>query len=113
MLNARPERKKSVQTLNRTVGLAVIMCFVTVLLLSEVYVRASSRHEHDYTGLDGSCAVCAHIQNAQKRLRQLDAAPCGMSAASFNAFSDIVALPAVSFLTSLQTLVSSKIRLNN
>ena len=59
------------QPKKRLIVLVVLLCFIVVSILSEVFILTHADHEHDHDGAHGSCAVCAQIQSAESLLKRL------------------------------------------
>jgi len=97
-------------------GIAVFLflaCFITVFLVSEALVHVLSSHEHEHKGADGTCGICYWIKNTENLFRQAYApAVVGMLGLGFVFMAAVASRAALSF-SDRQTLVSSKIRMDN
>jgi hypothetical protein len=89
------------------------VCFVLALVLSSAFIVTHSSHEHDSDGVDGGCAVCAHIVAAENLLKAVtvSAALCAIALGAL--------IKALSVLHSARrgtcgnTPIGLKVRLNN
>jgi uncharacterized PurR-regulated membrane protein YhhQ (DUF165 family) len=59
------------QAVKRAVALALLLCFVFVVLLSGAFVASHAEHEHNRDGFDNSCTVCALLQSTLNLLKSI------------------------------------------
>jgi len=99
--------------MRKGIALALLVCFILVSLLSATFIGAHSRHEHGHNGANGSCLVCAQIQNANNLLRQIFSAVSSTPLAYINLFFAAAFLCSVLPFHQVKTLVKLKIQMNN
>jgi hypothetical protein len=99
----------------KIVAIAVLLCFVTVILLSASDMSMLFRTNHDYChehnhGYDGAenCVICAHLQKIKTLLKSLDNTVGDV----LFMFIFIVALFPVPLLI-MKTPVEQRIRMNH
>ena len=96
----------------RIIALALLACFVSVSLLSAVFVFTHANHVHDHLGAGGGCATCAQIQIAESLLLQSGVSAGNGAFAFISLLSALAAICLIS-LFGFQTLIKLKARMNN
>ena len=102
--------KQSKKTL---IVLALLLCFIVVSMLSEVFILTHADHAHDNIGVDAGCSTCAQIQSAENLLKQLGTAIVSAVSMFAGLFAVIAIMGSVSSDITLLTPVTLKIRMNN
>jgi len=101
------------QSKKRLIALAFLLCFIVVSILSEVFILTHADHVHDNAEVDGSCATCAQIQNAENLWKQLGTAVVSAASTLAGLFAVIAMIQPASSGITLPTPVTLKIRMNN
>ncbi len=101
------------QTKKRLLTLAFLICFIIVSLLSEAFILTHAGHEHDHNGVNGTCATCAQIKNAENLLKKLGTASLVAAYTIAGLFSAAVITHTFWAVTSALTPVTLKIKMNN
>ena len=91
----------------------LLICFILISLLSEVFLLSNANHEHDHHGADGGCATCAHILSAEHQLRQITAAVIRTAYAIVALFTAVARLSIISTLFGYYTLIDLKTRMDH
>ena len=99
--------------LKKFIVLAVLLCFIIGVFLSESFFVIYSNHEHDHNGIDGNCAVCAQLQNCDNLIKQIKISGDNIVFAFVNLFVVTAFFCCVLFLFKSDTLLKLKIRMNN
>ena len=66
----------------RLIALALGAAFILLALLTATINFVHPNHAHDYTGPNGSCAVCSQMAAAENLLKNLSGALCVASLAT-------------------------------
>ena len=96
----------------RTIALVILACFWVAFMLSSALILTHADHAHDHDGVNGSCLVCAQIQNAESLLKQIGTALACLLLAVAGLFAVVGAFQAWFFCAQCSTPVALKIRLN-
>lgn len=96
----------------RVAAIAFLACFLIVTVLAGAFVVTHADHEHDHSGVDGSCATCVQLQSAENILKQFSTALVGALFAIAGLFAVVATLKAVAFCVTLSTPITLKIRMN-
>jgi len=97
----------------RTAAFALLVCLLAVSFFSASLSVAHISHEHNESGANGCCAICAKIQNAENLFKQLITA---LGGEVFNAsllFGSAAVLLPITISITAYTPVKLKIRMNN
>ena len=90
-----------------------LICFISVSLLSEIFILSCANHEHDYNSVGDSCTICAQIHNIKNLQKQFDIAVNNVSSTFISFLFAMVILYSVSSLVRIHTLVDLKVRMDN
>jgi|GEM_PF-7058197 len=97
---------------NKAFIYALLILFITVFLFNTIFFRAAVKHEHNYMKNVGNCLACAYIQSMKNRFEHINTAIYDMNSNAYKNFP-IINLPDKLACLKHQTLVSSKIRIDN
>ena len=97
----------------KTVALFILVCFIIVLLLSEVHIVYHAEHEHDHNGISGACTVCVQFYSAENLLKQIGMAVAVIPFGFISLLVAIVILSSLSSIVDLYTPIQLKTRMNN
>jgi len=100
-------------TQKRFIAIAILLCFFIVFFISEAYILTHAEHEHDHDGIDGNCAVCAYIQNAENFLRLIKSAVKNISLIVVGLFLSASSLYSVFRFAKFLTPIKLKVRMND
>gem|GEM_PF-771204 len=97
----------------RTVALLLLFCVVLFFLLSEAFVFSHVQHTHNHNGIDGNCAICALLHNAEQLLKHYGGIAAHASLGHAGLFMATTAVYFAICLLRFSTPVQKKTRLNN
>lgn len=95
-----------------TITLVFLLFFISAMLISPLFILIYENHEHDHNGIDGACAICSQLQNAENLLKQLNLSAYENPRLLITAYLLAISL-GIYCLPKFQTLINLKVRLND
>ena len=107
--------KKTIENLSitRTIVLAIVVCFISVLILSSVTIICHTNHVHDNSGIDDTCLLCTLISNAKSLLKLINFTGNGFSFLLFNFIGALILLHCGRYLFSAVTPIELRTKIIN
>ena len=100
-------------TNKRVIAFVFLACFITVSIISNVFILTHTEHQHDSHSIGGGCETCVQLKSAESILEQCRVIITGivLGVSALFAISGIFG-GRVAFAL-LLTPVALKIRMNN
>ena len=113
MLNFTQNRRKRKQTQKKIVVFAILLCFIVVPFIAELYISIYACKEHSHHEIDFSCTTCIILKNINEFLKQIGTPVKAISFGLASLFLVTAAIYIDSSWNRLRTPVRLKIRINN
>ena len=108
---AAQEKRRAV---SRNAAAVLLVCVIFSFFLSWMFIMLHAEHEHDHSGLDGACAVCEQIVEAERVFRQFSFVAAAIAAVCLFRRAWVILCCRVADAVSLfATPVQLKVRMNN
>ena len=99
---------------NKVATVALLLCYISVALLSNAYIFSQANHEHDRDGTNGGCSICIRMGESQDLIRQFRMIFVGVATSVLvNLLFVMWVLRFGSNAIEAVTLVNLKTRMNN